>query len=422
MKQISQHGLMSLGGLAIVLAMTALARSDDSPVSMLQANDAPPGRAPLAPGDGQSSANKEKKDGSALTAPSPDNAQTTPSTPDYRSEAGREESAASVATSYVPNMIGDMGGGPRFQILIGKVGEAPRFLALQAPSPSASLLGAQRLADNDCTLPTDRVFSDYSYFHDAQLATPSDANRFVPGFEKTFLDGCMSVEMRFPMGVLESNDIVANNSVLGMTGQFGDIQVIVKAILLQEDTWTLGMGMGISIPTAPDVNIGAANGGQLMKIANNSTHLLPYVGLLVKPNDDWFAQAFVQVDVAANGDSVSANLTGNGLTSVGDIYDQSLVFADVAVGRWLYRNPDQRFSGLAAVVETHYTGGLNAPSTVQANGFSIGYNTPKFNVLDLIVGAHAVVGQTTITAGFATPATDDRGFDGEFRFFVNRKF
>ncbi len=319
-------------------------------------------------------------------------------------------------------MIGDMGGGPIFRITIPKDITHPGFANLQAPSPSASILGAQRLADNDCTLPTDRVFGDYSYFHDAQLAAPTDANRFVPGFEKTFLDGRMSVEMRFPMGILESNDLVAGSSTFGTAGQFGDLQVIVKAILLEEDTWTLGMGMGVSVPTAPDVNISPATGTQLMKIANNSTHLLPYAALLVKPNDDWFGQAFVQVDVAANDNPVSANLTGAGLTSMGDIYDQTLIFADAAVGRWLFRNPDRRFSGLAAVVEAHYTGGLNAPSTIGTGGFSIGYNTAQFNVLDVIVGAHAVIGNTTVTAGYATPVTDDRFSDGELRFFVNRKF
>ena len=266
------------------------------------------------------------------------------------------------------------------------------------------------------------MFSDYSYFHNAELASPVDANRFVPGFEKTFLDGRMSVEMRFPLGVLETNDLIANGANLGTEGQFGDIQVIVKALLVQEETWTLGMGMGVSVPTAPDLNIASVAGTPLVKIANQATHLLPYVGLLVTPNDNWFAQAFVQVDIAANGNPVSANPFGNSLTVVGDFYDQTLIFADASIGRWLYRNPDQRFSGLAAVVEAHYTGGLNAPSTVAANGFSIGYGTAAYNVLDLTVGAHAVVGHSTVTLGFATPVTEDRAFDGEIRLFVNRKF
>ena len=82
-------------------------------------------------------------------------------------------------------------------------------------------------------------------------------------------------------------------------------------------------------------------------------------------------------------------------------------------------------SALAAVVEAHYTGELNAPSSVVSNGlngFSLGYDTASFNVLDITVGAHAVIGRTTVTAGFATPVTEDRGFEGEFRFFLNRYF
>ena len=124
--------------------------------------------------------------------------------------------------------------------------------------------------------------------------------------------------MRFPMAVMESNNIVADQSSFGNTGQFGDMEVIVKAIVVQEDTWTLSAGLGISIPTAPDVNVGLADGTPLAKVANHSTHLQPFFGLLVTPNDDWFAQAYLEIDVAASGDPVSANLTGNGLTSVGD--------------------------------------------------------------------------------------------------------
>ena len=298
----------------------------------------------------------------------------------------------------------------------------PTLAVINIPTPSGGFIGRQRISDNESPIPTDRVFFDYSYFHDAAMAMPSDANRFVPGFEKTLLDGRMSVEMRFPMGVMESSNIVADSSSFSSTGQFGDVEVILKAILLQEETWTLSMGLGISVPTAPDVNVGLADGTPLAKIANHSTHLLPFFGLFVKPNDDWFAQAYVQIDIGASDDHVWANLNGSGLTPIGDVCDQTQIFIDAMIGRWLYRNPSQRLSGLAAVLEAHYTGGLNAPSAVQAAGFTIGDNPGGYNVLDLTVGAHAVVGKTTVTLGFATPVTQDRGFDGELRFFVNRTF
>jgi hypothetical protein len=421
MKRISWYEIVSMGSLAVSLALSTLVWSADSPGSTPAASDASPSQSSPAQGAATPAQTQGMVDRTAPAAQSSQSVQTAPSSPDYGSEAAREESTASVASTYAPNMIGDMGGGPIVRVRLFPSEGQGKPINLNVPLPSAGILGCQRFADNDCTLPTDRVFCDYSYFHNAQLASPMDANRFVPGFEKTFLDKSMSVEMRFPMGALESNDIV-DGSPFGTAGQFGDIQVIVKALLLQEHTLTLGMGMAVSIPTAPDLNISNVSGAPLAKITNYSTHLLPYVGLLVNPNDDWFAQVFVQADIAANGNAVSADVFGNGLTSYGQIYDQTLIFVDATIGRWLYRNPGQRFSGLAAVVEAHYTGGLNAPSTVQANGFSIGYDTASYQVLDLTVGAHAILGKTIITAGFATPVTEDRVFDGELRLFVNRQF
>jgi hypothetical protein len=47
----------------------------------------------------------------------------------------------------------------------------------------------------------------------------------------------------------------------------------------------------------------------------------------------------------------------------------------------------------------------------------------NITIVDLMVGVHAeLCGKTTITAGYCVPATPDREFDGEFRFFLNRRF
>ena len=328
-------------------------------------------------------------------------------------------------------MIGDMGPSGASALLLvtfKAFGSELKFTTVPVPSPilAENILGCQRLADNDCTLPTDRVFGDYSFFHDAQLGTPSDASRFVPGFEKTFLEGRMSVEMRLPMGDLASSDFTVDGSPVGTNAQFGDIQVIVKGLLFRNETWALGAGMGISTPTAPGVSIASSYGTPMLTITNQSTHLLPYLALLVEPNENWFGQAFLQMDVAANGNAVSynpdASVNLGSLHSVGTFYDQTMIFADVSVGRWLYRDPMARFSGLAAVVEAHYTGGLNAPSAISTPNLQVSYNTAEYNVLDLTVGAHAVIGNTTVTLGFATPVTNDRLFDGELRLFVNRRF
>ena len=132
----------------------------------------------------------------------------------------------------------------------------------------------------------------------------------------------------------------------------------------------------------------------------------------------------MQVDVPVNGDPVSANLNGSGLTGAGNVYDRTLLFVDASVGRWLYRDDSRRINGLAAVLEAHYTSfaSLKDPSAMNSGGYVIGDYPAAYNVLDLTMGMHAVMGNTTVTLGYAVPLTDDRGFDGELRFFVNRKF
>jgi hypothetical protein len=397
-KLTPRRGLVFIVPIAVVLALAAVARGADPPAPMPDAAVAP-----------------------APNTSSPPDSGTVPSLPDFGSQATREESSTVSSLSSSPNMIGDFGGGPTLFLSFNNFGTEKTTTVL-VPSPGASILGRQRFADNDCTLPTDRIFGDYSFFHDAQLGTPSDASRFVPGFEKTFLEGRMSVEMRFPMGDLASSDFSYVGSSVGTTAQFGDIQVIIKSLLFQNETWALGAGMGVSVPTAAEVSVASQTGSPMVTISNESTHLLPYFALLVQPNESWFGQAFIQMDVAANGNAVAYSPFGTHLNSVGTFYDQTLIFADVSVGRWLYRDPMARLSGLAAVVEAHYTGGLNAPSAISTPNFLLTYGTASYNVLDLVVGAHAVMGDTTVTLGFATPVTNDRGFDGELRLFVNRRF
>jgi hypothetical protein len=43
-------------------------------------------------------------------------------------------------------------------------------------------------------------------------------------------------------------------------------------------------------------------------------------------------------------------------------------------------------------------------------------------MLDITVGAHAVVGNSVFTLGYAIPVTQERVFEGELRCFLNYRF
>jgi hypothetical protein len=43
-------------------------------------------------------------------------------------------------------------------------------------------------------------------------------------------------------------------------------------------------------------------------------------------------------------------------------------------------------------------------------------------MLNMTIGGHASYANSILTVGYSVPVTADRGFDGEFRAFINRYF
>ncbi len=69
---------------------------------------------------------------------------------------------------------------------------------------------------------------------------------------------------------------------------------------------------------------------------------------------------------------------------------------------------------------------LDSPSSlgyITSTSIGIAGAFDTISILDLTVGAHVELHKnTTLTAGYCVPLTSEREFDGEFRFFVNRRF
>ena len=168
-------------------------------------------------------------------------------------------------------------------------------------------------------------------------------------------------------------------------------------------------------------------GNELVRIRNDSVHIMPYFGARYTPNDRFFTQGFVQVDVDANGCPVDANLDGSGLQRVGRLQDATYIYADLGVGYWLYRSPcpSCHLTGFAPTMELHYNRSLQANDVVQTGNFQIGSFADNVEVLNFVVGATSQFGYNKfLTVGYATPLAggSDRQFDGELRVFMNWLF
>ena len=313
-------------------------------------------------------------------------------------------------------------------IMNASVFDIIQIVAMDLPAAGpGDIIGRSRLSDNNSALPQDRVYFDYSYFHNAALtANGVDVNRFSPGIEKTFGDGIGSVEVRMPMGLTLNSSRISGAAPDTSHAEFGNMVIAPKLLLFADQNMAIAAGCGVTIPTADDVDVRMANGVDVLSITNEAVHLLPYFAMLYAPEDsNAFAHAFLTFDFDTNGAATYANVTGGGLERIGTWNDQNLVSLNVAYGQFLYQSccRNDRLQSVAWSTELHYTATINDADTVAGGAFTVGNPNADLSLLNATVGGHVRLGQTTVTLGYTTPLTSsDRVFDGELRFFANRAF
>ena len=89
---------------------------------------------------------------------------------------------------------------------------------------------------------------------------------------------------------------------------------------------------------------------------------LKRAGSAVKIQNKFLAMMKPPEDVAANENGVS--LVGNGFTDSDSLADQTLLYLDASAGYWWYQSTDDSgLTGLASVLELHYTTTLNDADT-----------------------------------------------------------
>ena len=287
-----------------------------------------------------------------------------------------------------------------------------------------------KISENNSPIPRDRVFFNYNHFHNAirvRSNTPYDMNvdRYTPGFEKTFWDGMASVELRTPIAISQNPDLNLLSVGPDRETMFGNMTVATKLLLWQDDLDAVAVGMGINLPTGPDTRILQANNQPpALTIFNESVHLMPYIGVLRTPTDRTFIHAYVQVDVDANGNGVFDQFGNKG----GDLNDQTLFYADLAMGYWMYRAPEAYLvTGIAPTIEFHYTTSLNDADILTGGvlgPFGMGNTFNRVDVANATLATQFYFGSRNIlTVGAVLPLSQtesERQFDAEVVFQFNR--
>ena len=395
----------------------------------------------------QKPAKGKKQDSKKKSTPNRNNAQNQADDSSQVAASQQQAAADQALQSYltstrrqrlgrVPRMFGDWFGPG---IRITTVSETPGptngiFTAFDLPQ----IVRVGKISENNNALPVDRAYFNFNYFNqvgnnaaigpDTQSAIGSSSvARYTLGLERTFFDGLTSLEARFVMGdVTDFGHSPAGPGALGFqtySPTMGNLSVISKFLLYEDDSTALAAGLGIEFPTGGDTLV--QSGSSVLNIRNNASYLTPYLGLLKKPVDSpWFANAFVQVEVPTWGDRVFLTETANGSsTRVGIYTPQTAVFVDVGIGRWLAQNPGGVVTGIAGFVEAHYNASLNdadqMSESVNAGPLSSTVNlnpgVGNFEVVDITAGLHFEFGQQAkLRIGGIVPVSSDKPFDSEF--------
>jgi hypothetical protein len=351
---------------------------------------------------------------------------------------------SNVGLASVPNMFGDCPCGTIANVTIGNGTIESQFRV-----PIAGGARTSKMAENDISLPVDRIFFGYNHFHNTfqmesqetfpvagpLLTRQEPIDRYTMGVEKTFFDQLMSIELRMPF----SGSFDAGLPGLTVSnGNIGNLGVIWKMLLWQGDNLGIGAGLGIDTPTGSGTF--ANTSGANLRFQNDALHLLPWIGFLYAPGDPywgwgdtWFMSGFMQFDAACNGNRVQFIDPISGTTdTIGRYNEQNVMFFDIAIGYWLYRDPyAERLTGVSVVNEFHYTtsvqdSDLVAGVAADGTGAVITNERNSIDVMNYSIGLQFLLfDMSSLRVAGVFPLGSDperRFFDSEVQVQFNRKF
>jgi hypothetical protein len=208
---------------------------------------------------------------------------------------------------------------------------------------------------------------------------------------------------------------------------YGNLSVILKRVLLANESDVLAAGIAIETPTgskshATDTGLGNA----AITIDPTAVYLTPWLGALCTYNDIWFVNSFLQLDVATSGERMLVSLAGGPLQTF-YINKQTTLQLDIGGGVWLL-TPSESPVGLAVTNEIHFAQALNGADAFVVNpggGFpNVFVNEDVINTLvNYTAGLHAQIhDEWSIRAGLSVPFMIQRIFDTEVLVQINRNF
>jgi hypothetical protein len=215
-----------------------------------------------------------------------------------------------------------------------------------------------------------------------------------------------------------------------MGTEFGNIPLTLKVLLLRREQLKLSAGCGVIFPTGRSAAIDLGD-GESLEVRNEAVHLEPFLGCLWQPNQKWFVTGFAACDFDSSGNPVVQtfeNVSEGGLVeeTAGVLRDQSWMYMDLAIGRWIYRNQCAGWvTGIAPVIELHYTTSMDDANFVETDLTTVGNPRGRMDIFNMTAGLHFQLGERSLlSVACVAPlrSGDDDIFNSEFVIQFNRAF
>ena len=287
-----------------------------------------------------------------------------------------------------------------------------------------------KLAENASPIPQNRIFMNYSMFGNVPLTQNGiTVNRFSPGFETLLFSPNASFELRAPFATTLNSDIALDGGTNTDQVEFGNLFFSLKRIVFRRNQFMVSTGMSMTAPTADNIRILNNRGTEVVRINNESVHLMPFVGFFHKPSQRSFVQGFMQVDVDVNGNPVflNPNVNQNNLNQIGRLQDLTLLYLDLNFGYWIYRSNGSGLTGIAPLIEGHMNRSLSkADCVIDPTGRTrIQLPIQEFDNFNAVGGlVFEFNRRSRLALGYGVPIGNgaDRAFDSELRVTFNRYY
>ena len=305
------------------------------------------------------------------------------------------------------------------------------------------VLGRMNVVEHNSPLPRDRAYLIYKNYQNVLNNSLEDfsgtplgnstrsVDQFLFGFEKTFHDEWSSLELRMPFFGTGSTNF--SRGLATNDPSIGNFGVIGKRLLYRDELSAACIGCGVTVPTGDDTVISVAD--QIFHFQNNAVHVIPFLGWYKQaPTRDWYTMAFATLDIPTRGNQAKFVDPGTGTQNLGRLTDQTLLYLDVMLGRWIYRNPQSRgVTGISVQGELHYAGTVNDADSLSGVVSGVGWNTGyefgsprgRFDSTNAAIVLHTELKNNTdirVAGLFPLSDSDNRFFDSEVLVVVVRRF